>query len=94
MDGDDFCFAMSGSMRTPAIEDLEAVTKMQEEEDLKIIAQGGNEVLSDGLRDNSLIMLEREWVESQMNKGNELEMSGNNIQVLTDSEDEEDIEDR
>ncbi len=56
MDGDDFCALKQGGsqLRTPALEDLEALNN--DEDCLKILTQEGNEVLSDVLPDNSMIM--------------------------------------
>jgi hypothetical protein len=38
-------------------------------------------------------MLEREWVESQKNNNNDFELSLNKIQVLIDSDDDEEYND-
>jgi hypothetical protein len=38
---------------------------INKEDDLNIIGQGCDDVMSDGQQDTSLLMLEKEWLESQ-----------------------------
>ena len=63
MDGDDYPHMKSSSIRTPLIEELDAINKDDEDDIMKM--KDCNEVLSDVLPDSSMIIMhEREWIDS------------------------------
>lgn len=62
------------TVKTPQLFDLEAVNR-----------NDGCDILSDGQQDNSLLILEKEWLESQKNQ-----LDNSNIAMIIDDNDEED----
>mmetsp|Transcript_29573 Transcript_29573/g.28777 ORF Transcript_29573/g.28777 Transcript_29573/m.28777 type:complete len:253 (+) Transcript_29573:1976-2734(+) len=78
MDGEDFPPINSTSIKTPALEDL----------DLKFAEEDNVELLSDELPDGSMLMGEKEWMDSQHK--HQFDISLNNIQILMNYDNGED----
>jgi hypothetical protein len=72
------------SVRSAMLEDFEDINK---EDNLNILAQGGlNDLLSEGQQDTSLLMLEKEWIESQKQSDGDA-CCINNMVYIMDEED-------